>query len=76
MQFISISPLYNESKKNLQLLVNIHVSRFFLNNERISDISLKLVGKFPSLKENRKDCSTTVFSIWNYNFLILSFVSH
>lgn len=49
---------------------------FILNNERISDISLELAGKIPSLKENLKDCSTTVFSIWNYIFLILSFFSH
>lgn len=44
---------------------------FFLNNERISDISLELPGKFPSFNENLKDCSATVFSIWN-NFLNLS----
>lgn len=44
---------------------------FFLINERISDISLELAGKFPSLNENLKDCSATVFSIWN-NFLNLS----
>lgn len=30
---------------------------FILNNERISDISLELAGKIPSLKENLKDCS-------------------
>lgn len=58
-------------KKTLQSIVNIHVSMFFLNNERISDISLELAGKFSSLNEILKDCSATVFSIWN-NFLNLS----
>lgn len=44
---------------------------FFSNNERISDISLKLAGKFPSFNESLKDCSATDFSTWN-SFLNLS----
>lgn len=36
---------------------------FFLNNERIFDISLKFVGKFLSLNEILKDCSVIVFLI-------------
>lgn len=44
---------------------------FFLNNERIFDISLEFVGKFLSFNENLKDCLVMVFLIWN-NFLNLS----
>lgn len=44
---------------------------FFLNNERIFDISLEFLGKFLSFNENLKDCSVIVFLIWN-NFLNLS----